>query len=140
MIEQEFERIYKETLEKFPNRFSFGEPPSSIELIERAEEMLGSVFPSAYRSFLAKHGAGEVAFVVVYSPDPKSYWSIVERNIGIKNGRDFYAISDDQCGNYYGFSRDGGDKLFFLDHDLGAWLITEYSNFFEYFSNLSLLR
>jgi hypothetical protein len=81
-----------------------------------------------------------MAYVVLYSADATSYWSLLERNRDIPNQQQYFAFSDDQCGNLFGFSRDGGDNVYMYDHELGEWAATEFSDFYEYFASLSLLR
>lgn len=132
-----FESLYADAVKKHPRHFSFGEPPSSIEVVEDAARKLNVRFPSAYRTFLITHGSGEIAFALVYSPDPASYWDIVKQNAKRNVSEEFYAFSDDQCGNYFGFSRKGGENVYIYDHEKGGWGISEYADFYEYFADLS---
>lgn len=132
-----FELLYADAVRRYPRRFSFGEPPCSMKVVEAAESRLNVTFPSAFRTFLMTHGSGEIAFAVIYSPDPASYWNIVERNETILNRKQFYAFSDDQCGNYYGFACIGGERVYFFDHEIQEWIQSEYVDFYEYFSDIS---
>jgi hypothetical protein len=137
MDESAFENLFAGSLRKYPRRFAFREPPSLIDSIELAENEMGVIFPRAYRTFLKVHGSGEIAFALVYSPEPQRYWSIVDKNVGIPNRENFYAFSDDQCGNFYGFSRHGGDEVHVFDHEIDVWSITRYKDFYDYFADIA---
>src|SRR4051812_12283567 len=83
------------------------DPPATDAQINLAEEQIGARFPDEYTFFVKQFGGGYFAYANVFSVFPDSKWNLNAINKKYRLRENFVAVSDDQCGGYYGFIRDG---------------------------------
>jgi hypothetical protein len=116
----EFGRLVEQARRRHPVWFQLeSDPPAGAEAIARAEHRLGLRLPEAYRQYVSAFGGGIFAFGKVYSVTPGSDWDIARRNAATPVPR-FLAVSDNGCGDLYGFQVDRGvcsDEVYFWDHE-----------------------
>jgi hypothetical protein len=108
--------------------------------IRSAEIALNTEFPIEFRDFLLHNGGGYFAFTNVCSVNPRSQWSIVERNRNLDIPQ-FVAVSDNGMGDFYGFRvRDGKcqPEIWFADHEDRHLKPTPFPNFFAYLLSMGL--
>ena len=96
--------------------------------------------PADYKDFVRRYGGGDFGYANVFSAIPTSQWYIVEHNRLIEHDA-FVAISDNECGDYYGFQTADGvcaTEISFFDHDTNTVNVTEFPDLFEYLKVVAL--
>ena len=107
---------------------------ATISAIEVAEQIQ---FPSSYKDFLTRYGAGDFVFSQVYSPDRTSGWNLWDhfQYMPDKKGV-LLPLSDNGAGDYYCFPVVNGmceDRVVWADHEQNYNVInSEYRDFREF--------
>ena len=105
MREDEFVATVENIQKKRPIWFGLeSDAVGSADDVTTAQTRLMLTFPPEYTAFVKRYGGGYFAFTIVYSVDRCSKWYVVQRNNEIRLiGRGFLAVSENGCGDYYGF-------------------------------------
>ena len=125
---------------KVSNPFHFEgqrDMPLSESEICALELSYGISFTETYRQHLISEGAGDFGFGWIYSPDPKSEFSLWSQYDILPSAKGiFLPFSDNGCGDYYCFPIvDGicGEQIVWLDHEAaykpGKSEITDFRDF-----------
>lgn len=112
------------------------EAPATLAEVREYEAMTGLSLPPEYVHLVTAHGAGQLGFVEVFSVR-EGEWSIEVRRLSAPGlPQHFVPVSDNGCGDFYGFKVEDGQcssSLVFADHEQGYSLVeTEFSNLYEY--------
>lgn len=139
MYKEEFEMIFlKKRLER-PIWFELIEEDTFINEnnIAGAEVKLNIKFNEDYKWFIENYGSGVFGFVCIYGINTNNQYDIVEQN-KLCEIKDFLAISDNGCGDLYGYNlKDETDtKLYFWNHDCHEIEESIYKNIFDYVGNV----
>jgi len=112
------------------------EPPPSPAELEAFERAHGFRLPVAYKEATVRLGTGDIGFANVYSVRPGPY------NIALQRGEvsglplDFVPISDNGCGDFYGFVVCAGEclpEVYFADHESDYKAVrTKFTDLYEY--------
>lgn len=112
------------------------EPPSSLADIEEFERTHGYRLPSEYKQVAAKLGTGEIGFAPVFSVGPGPYNIAAQRDAVPEMPPDFVPVSDNGCGDFYGFLVHAGhcrSEIYFADHGSQYKPArTEFADLYEY--------
>lgn len=111
-------------------------PPSNNASIAQCENSLGAQFPAEYWHVASRIGGGQIGYGHLFVPTDDEHWSILRWN-AVCLTPSFIAISDNGCGDYYGFvtSQDGAcdSKICLVDHEQSDALpIVCYQNLYEF--------
>ena len=136
MTPEEFDRRLAEFARR-SNVWGMGEreAPLSESELARFESKHEVKLPAAYRHIALTYGAGDFGFCWLYSAR--------DSDIGIARNfkafdlpHDFLPISDNGCGDFYGFMIRGGTceaQIAFADHEVGWQLsTTDCKDLFEF--------
>jgi hypothetical protein len=120
--EAELAQIVADRKAKHPFHFEVErDEPLTLESIARIESDHGIRFPASYVQHLTTEGAGDFAFGSVYSPDPKSGWSLWREYDYMPEMRgQLLPFSDNGCGDYLCFPIIDGvceDRIVWADHE-----------------------
>jgi hypothetical protein len=118
----EFEEYVKAAQELNPLWFDLSIENESVSVmdISNFERTYQISLPEKYKSHILKHGAGCFAFANLYSPAKDSEFSIGENKEQYPLPISFFPISDNGCGDYYGFISSSGvcsDSVYWLGHE-----------------------
>jgi SMI1-KNR4 cell-wall len=112
------------------------EPPSSLLQIEAFEQANGFRLPSAYKRVAVELGTGAIGFATVFSVGRGENGISAQRGAVPELPPDFVPISDNGCGDFYGFVVRAGvcaPEIYFADHEGGYMLTkTEFADLYEY--------
>ncbi len=118
-----------------------GDAPASDSEIAVVESTLRLKLPKSYIEFVREFGGGYFAFGNVFSVSASSDWSIMRRNESLEI-TNFLAVSDNECGDYFGFQIVNGhcqDPVHFWDHEKpDSIILTEYRDLFEFLDATAL--
>lgn len=123
---------------KATKAFSISPPElsSSIEEIERFEKTSGIRLPQQYRHVAVNVGTGSIGFATLFSATSAPEGIAAQRASVPSLPKNFVPISDNGCGDFYGFIVNAGqcgEEIYFADHECGYQIArTEFSNLFEY--------
>lgn len=134
MESAEFDQIVSNCREKYPLWFEGDtETPSTSAELAAFENAVGAVLPTEYKYFGGRYGFGHFAFTNILSVR-EGNWSISAAQSYLP--KDFVPVSDNECGDFYGFVVEDGQckpELYFADHNENYELFpTNYKNLFEY--------
>jgi hypothetical protein len=118
----EFEEILKTARELNPFWFELGIENESVNAmgIFDFERDYQVSLPEKYKNHMLKYGAGCFAFINLYSPAKESEFSIGKNKEQYLLPSSFFPISDNGCGDYYGFISHSGvcsDSVYWLGHE-----------------------
>lgn len=143
MNHQDFEKAVEETKQEQPYLFDENrEPPATDDHIRTIETELGVKLPEEYVWFLKRYGGGLFGYQDIYSALPTSYSFILNSQPFPLPSEKFVAISDNGCGDFYGFRViDGicGAAVMFCDHE-DDYVITAMEEKMENFLNFVALN
>lgn len=131
MLISEFRALVEGVRRAHPTWFDLptDQRPSDAQIADH-QERLGVTLPEAYVDFVKEFGGGDFAFLRVYSMDVTSDLNIVVKNdVDWLRRSDFIAVSDNGCGDYYGFPAVNGkcsDTVVLLDHESGEVSATDF--------------
>lgn len=127
-----FDNIFLSTKEKHPDWFEEMNLPVKNKDINIVESLLKIKLPDDYSYFLKKYGSGMVGFTMIYNVIPSKYCYIVEENLN-NNILKFLGISDNGCGDLYGYKLDNNinNKIYFWDHEENI-ISYKFEDIFEY--------
>ena len=112
------------------------EAPITTQELQDYEEVLGCDLPPEYVHLVTILGAGQFGFVKLLSVRPGEWGIDVHRTSAPGLPINFVPISDNGCGDYYGFAvRDGRcePRVLYADHEAGYSLeMTEFADLYEY--------
>jgi hypothetical protein len=112
------------------------EAPASLAELREYEAMVGFRLPAEYVNLVTSHGAGQFGFVEVFSVRDGEWNIEVQRMSAPGLPQHFVPVSDNGCGDFYGFKVEDGQcssSLVFADHEQGYSLVdTEFSDLYEY--------
>jgi hypothetical protein len=110
------------------------ERPATGDEVRAFEQRFGCVLPASYRHFATHYGCGDFIFATILSPLPDSEFYIGHATHALRP--EFLPISDNHCGDYYGFPCDAGicrDSIVFADHEQNyESKPTDYEDFFTF--------
>jgi hypothetical protein len=116
------------------------ESPATPSEIQAWESTHGAILPSEYQQVVGRWGAGDLGLVSLFSVKPG--WLSIDAQVALAKGllpKQFVPISDNGCGDYYGFKVSSGvceARVYFVDHEAGFTLEpTEFSNLYEYIAH-----
>lgn len=140
MESSEFDQIIKSYRTKHPFWFEGDiEAPTTEDELAAFEEAVGAGLPAEYKYLVGRYGSGHFAFTNILSVRDGG-WSIRAAQSFLP--KDFIPVSDNECGDFYGFLVEDGScrpELYFADHDDGYSLLqTNYKNMFEYIVGVGL--
>lgn len=99
--------------------FANMEGPVDAQTVELLERGLAVKLPEQFCAFLTNYGCGYVGKINLFSARPESEWYLPLRNARTLPAS-FLAISEDEAGGFYGFSRVGpecGPEVLYLYPD-----------------------
>ena len=101
-----------------PNLFLFrdNEPKATIEDINNIEKILLGKLPESFIEFQMKFGGGTFGFAEIFSVCENSNFYVLNNENILE--KDFFPVSDDQCGGVYCFKKNNGkfeDRIYYLD-------------------------
>lgn len=139
---REFNEIVGNVKIKNPILFGLGHDtiPSENDIIEY-EKQNNVQLTEKYKQFLLKYGGGFFGFQNIYSLDKQSDFYIANHNsypLGT-----ILNIADNGCGDYYSLKIINGicqDAIVFYDHEIDKISDTEFSDIFEFLTNVGLQR
>ncbi len=112
------------------------ETPVSAEEVLEYEKTSGFFLPQEYIHIVRTFGPGQFGFAEVFSVRAGEWYINLHQATAPALPQDFVPISDNGCGDFYGFLVRNGQcesSLVFADHDEGyALKPTEFSALFEY--------
>ena len=112
------------------------ESPASAEEVLEYEHTSGIAFPPEYVHIVRTFGPGQFGFAEVFSVRPGEWYIDVHRATAPGLPQNFVPISDNGCGDFYGFLVRNGrceSSLVFADHEEGyALKPTEFADLYEY--------
>jgi hypothetical protein len=112
------------------------EGPISIAEIEEFERASRIRFPAAYKDVALTIGVGQIGFVTLFSPRSGPYSIETQRHVSAGLPDIFLPISDNGCGDLYGFSVHSGQckpAVYHADHDAQYKITpTEFLDLYEY--------
>jgi len=106
-----FLEIVNETRNKRPIWFGLeSEPKANDRQIEKVEKALSLSLSDEYKNFVKEFGGGYFAFTNIFSLNDNGEWYIVNLNnqIGLMKAHPFLAVSENETGDYYGFTIENG--------------------------------
>jgi hypothetical protein len=137
-----FEGMSRDRPELFTGSHVVRDVPLLPDDFSTIEESSKVQFPSSFRTFITRIGAGDFAFTSIYSPDARSDWSLWRHIEQFSLPKSFVPFADNGCGDYYGFMvKDGccGEEVWWADHEAEyAVSRSEYGNFAEFLLNIGL--
>jgi SMI1-KNR4 cell-wall len=111
--------------------------PLTPDVLNKIEAEREITLPPDYRAFLMTYGAGDFSFGHIYSPDPKSGWSLwrdLETLPDFPKG--FLPFTDNGCGDYLCFpveERKCVDRVLWADHEQHYTITSsDYLGFSDY--------
>jgi hypothetical protein len=96
--------------------------PLTLAELVRIERQKGIRFPAFYREFISTYGAGEFGSVTVFSPDPKSRFTIWETTSRMEKRECNFMGVVELDSDYYGFLIEHGvcsNDIWSADHEFG---------------------
>jgi hypothetical protein len=115
---------------------SLPEPPNSLEQISSFERSHRFRLPEQYRHVATTFGTGSMGFANLFSVMPGEHGIDEQRATAPELPVHFVPVSDNGCGDFYGFIVHNGSCLptvYFADHESGYALTkTEFADLFEY--------
>jgi hypothetical protein len=138
MTFDEFRLLVDAAREENPQWFALPPDASPTEAeIEAHQAELGLRLPAEFLDFLREFGGGDFAFLGVYSMDRNSDLDVVAQNaVPWLDRRDFVAVSDNGCGDHYGFRVDAAGRcdpeVVLLDHESGELRPTGAPDWFAF--------
>lgn len=137
-----FKDIVEEVKKKKPVLFALesDEKPSQAD-IDAFEKENGITLPKKYKDFILDFGGGYFGFANIYSIDKHSdFYLLKHNNVPFDN---YIRIADNGCGDYWLFRIENGkcnENVFFIEHEAGTAVQTEYRDIFEYLSAIGLKK
>ena len=115
---KEFMNFLENEIETKPNLFLFrdDEPKATIEDINNIEKILLGKLPESFIEFQMKFGGGTFGFAEIFSVCENSNFYVLNNENILE--KDFFSVSDDQCGGVYCFKKNNGkfeDRIYYLD-------------------------
>ena len=115
---KEFMNFLENEIETKPNLFLFrdNEPKATIEDINNIEKILLGKLPESFIEFQMKFGGGTFGFAEIFSVCENSNFYVLNNENILE--KDFFPVSDDQCGGVYCFKKNNGkfeDRIYYLD-------------------------
>ena len=115
---KEFMNFFENEIETKPNLFLFrdDEPKATIEDINNIEKILLGKLPKSFIEFQMKFGGGTFGFAEIFSVCENSNFYVLNNENILE--KDFFPVSDDQCGGAYCFKKNNGkfeDRIYYLD-------------------------
>ena len=115
---KEFMNFLENEIETKPNLFLFrdNEPKATIEDINNIEKILLGKLPESFIEFQMKFGGGTFGFAEIFSVCENSNFYVLNNENILE--KDFFPVSDDQCGGFYCFKKNNGkfeDRIYYLD-------------------------
>jgi hypothetical protein len=140
MTSEEFHALVEAYSEPGPE--GDGDQPLTLARIAEVERERGIKFPTFYKEFLSRYGAGYFADVLVLSPDPKSQFPCWETSGQVKNREcNFMGVIEYES-DYYGFLIEQGvcsNDIWHADHDFGYDIDeSPYTDFIDVLAKLGL--
>jgi len=112
------------------------DPPCSLAEVKAFEEAHGFCLPSEYIEVATRLGTGEVGFANVFSVGAGHNSISSQRNGAPELPSNFIPVSDNGCGDFYGFVVHGGrcgSEVYFADHESEFEVSrTEFADLYEY--------
>jgi hypothetical protein len=112
------------------------EQPPSVAEVEAFERAHGFRLPAEYKESTLQVGSGEIGFTNLFSVSPGPYNIATQRDAVPELPTDFVPISDNGCGDFYGFVLHAGEcapEVYFADHESEFTLTrTEFADLYEY--------
>ena len=118
MKTKEFINFLENEMKVKPNLFLFrdNEPKATIEDINNIKKKKKGKLPEYIIEFQMKFGGGTFAFAEIFSVCENSDFYVLNNENVLE--KDFFPVSDDQCGGVYCFKKNNGkfeDKIYYLD-------------------------
>ena len=118
MKTKEFINFLENEMKVKPNLFLFrdNEPKATIEDINNIEKILLGKLPESFIEFQMKFGGGIFGFAEIFSVCENSNFYVLNNENILE--KDFFPVSDDQCGGVYCFKKNNGkfeDRIYYLD-------------------------
>jgi hypothetical protein len=120
------------------NAWALGERESPISDVELRdyEKTHGFRFPPEYVHIVQTYGPGQLGFADLFSVRPGEWQIDVHRATAPSLPADFVPVSDNGCGDFYGFVVENGScesRLVFANHESGYVLEpTDFADVYEY--------
>ena len=118
MTSEEFHELVEEYGEPVPE--AGGDKPLTLARIAEIEREREVKFPTYYKEFLSRYGAGYVRDALILSPDPRSKFPCWETSGQVENREcNFMGVIEYES-NYYGFLIEQGvcsNDIWDADHD-----------------------
>lgn len=109
---------------------------ASLEEVEAFERTHGFRLPTAYKESTAQVGTGEIGFANLFSVSPGPYNIATQRDAAPELPTGFVPISDNGCGDFYGFVVHEGEclpEVYFADHESAfSTTRTDFTDLYEY--------
>ena len=144
MKTKEFINFLENEMKVKPNLFLFrdNEPKATIEDINNIEKILLGKLPESFIEFQIKFGGGTFGFAEIFSVCENSNFYVLNNENILE--KDFFPVSDDQCGGVYCFKKNNGkfeDKIYYLDLSNLEVIVEETEfNFIQIFMKLAFNR
>ena len=141
MKTKEFINFLENEMKTKPNLFLFrdNEPKATIEDINNIEKVLSGKLPESFIEFQMKFGGGTFGFVEIFSVCENSNFYVFNNENILE--KDFFPVSDDQCGGVYCFKKNNGKfegKIYYLDLSNLEVIVEETEfNFIQMFMKLA---
>jgi hypothetical protein len=136
MLAAEFETELERFQETEGFALSSSEPPTSAEQIDLFEHVHNIRLPQQYRYVATRVGAGDVGYANLFSVGAGYFSIAAQRATTPALPSDFIPVSDNGCGDFYGFVVRGGicaPEVYFADHESEYQVSkTEFSDLYEY--------
>lgn len=137
-----FQMRVEDARHRTPKWFALeGDPPASDTELQAAELSLKTELPGQYRQFAQEYGGGYFALSNVFSARTDSEWNIAEKNRMLRIP-DFIAVSDNGCGDFYGFQTHDGrcsERIFVSEHGQPELVKpTPFEDLFDYLDVVAL--
>jgi hypothetical protein len=138
MNRENFENLVSKAKQSNPTWFEMSDENHIIDFdkMSELESEYSVTFPESLKHFLSVYGSGYFAFTSILSPFPDNENSLWDQIKVYSLPSDFIPISENGCGDYYGFKVTDGvcsEEVYFLDHEseykVGS---IEYSSFYEF--------
>lgn len=100
---EQFDRLVKSVMSEKPSWFSELEAPATGDDIADSESIVGATLPAEYKHFAKSFGAGYFGQINISSLKSGSEWFRADSPVQLPDGRNFYVLTDDQTGGFYGF-------------------------------------
>ena len=112
----------------------------TLDQLAQLERQKGIQFPSAYKDFLSRYGAGDFGSLTVLSPDPKSEFPIWETTARLENRECGFLSVVEIDSDYYGFLIEQGvcsNDLWSVEFGYQIYYM-EYPDFFDFLARVAL--